>query len=96
MAQPHSNPSEAARRLTALRLTDPKRWQRELESAFAGGASIGDAAAALGVSRLTAQRNVLALEEQTGRKLERPRSGRKDELAAPSKGAKRARAAGVR
>ena len=84
MARPNSNPSDAAQRLTALRRMDHPRWKKELERAFADGATMNEAAERLGgMSRMTLQRHVNALEEETGRRLERPLSGREEAPAPP-------------
>lgn len=77
----NTSPSEAAKRLHALRTVDRPKWRKVLEKAFAGDGvvTINDACDRLGgISRDTLFRHVLELEEETGERLNRPDSGRKD------------------
>ena len=89
-------PSEAAKRLQGLKLSNKVEWRRTLERAFQGGATMNEAAERLGgLARLTLLRHVKALEEETGRPLDRaPNPYKGEERRAPSGGGARARRGG--
>ena len=94
-------PSEAAKRLQGLKLSNKVEWRRTLEWAFRGGATMNEAAERLGgLARLTLLRHVKALEEETGRSLDRaPNPYTGEERRTPSGGARArrgGRAAGAR
>jgi hypothetical protein len=65
-------PSDAAKRLQGLKLSNKAEWRKTLERAFQGGATMNEAAERLGgLARLTLLRHVKALESETGRRLDR-------------------------
>ena len=91
MSRPDTSPSEAAKKLNALKTIDRTKWRKVLERAFAGDeiVTINDAGERLpsilglpkgsdSVSRDCLLRHVTELEEETGERLNRPGSGRKD------------------
>jgi hypothetical protein len=58
-------PSDAAKRLQGLKLSNKAEWRKTLVRAFQGGATINEAAERLGgLARLTLLRHVQALEAE--------------------------------